>query len=197
MKSVLRTLALALTCTLMGATLHAATPRPAVVAAGTLTFSLDSSFSSQLKDQGISISYIGNEKPSKTMPEFQVQGGVVDLQNATGEIQSNGGVRFSIGGFSVLLQRMALVNSLVGGPQITALVTVDGVSVGRLAVATLTGASAFPFPLHMGQISSGPITFRVNKDFAAQLSRYFMLPPEVYANMLGQVDLDLLLAPQE
>jgi hypothetical protein len=169
----------------------------ATVSAGSLKLTLDGSFTAALKDQGIKVTYLASEQPANKKPMFQVEGGLIDLKNGTSEVQTMGGLEFTEGKNIVSLQRLALESTGTSAAHITALVVLNGVSAGRKAVLSITGGSAFSFPLKVGQISSGDLTFKVNPAFVSEISDYFQVTPNTYKGLIGEMSLNLIIAPQE
>ncbi len=195
LRNTVLAMALATASTTAGYALPTATA--GTVTAGTLSLALDGSFTSSLKDQGITVTYLANETAKKAKPVFPVEGGFIDTTNGTSEVQSGGGIQFTAGKSSVTLQRLALESNTTSNAHLTALVLVNGVAMGRKSVLTITGGSAFAFPLKFGQISSGDLTFKVNPAFISEISDYFQVSPNTYKGLIGELSLDLIIAPQE
>jgi hypothetical protein len=198
MKTLLRGASIALlSLTAATATLYAA-DTTGNVSSGTFNLTLNSDFLQTLSKDKIKTTYIMDEAPSSGTGEaFNVEGGIVDLDTGSSEVQSVGGIQFEskTNGTIVQLQRLALESTDTSNAKITALVILNGTYVGRRNVFTVTAGKTYKLPLKYGDVSSGDISFKVTKQFAEEIGDYFPGGPTITGD-IGTIALDLVLSPK-
>jgi len=116
----------------MGLNASTALARPSVVLdSGQTRVSLSEDFIAALGALGLSAGSVGSGSLRGTIARFPVVGGVVDLQNAKGEINHSGGLALATQATRVELSSFNIETS---GPRpiLTGLVTVSGDFVGRI-----------------------------------------------------------------
>ncbi len=197
MKMLLRSASIALlTLPALSGTLYAATN--ANVTSGTVNVTLNSDFLQSLSKDKIKTTYIkGGQASSGTGESFQVEGGIVDLDTGSSEVQSSGGIQFAskTNGTVVQLQRLALESTDTSHAKITALVILNGQYLGRHAVFTVTAGKAYKLPLKYGSVSSKDIAFKITNAFAQEIGDYFQGGPTPTGD-IGTAVIDVVLAPE-